>query len=140
MEGANPLAPWSFQQNRKTTGFPVGKVNFLNLYPLSFFEFLEALGEETLLALLREKKDFEPLAALLHEKLSGLLRVFLFTGGMPEAVQCYCRTRDHGAVRAIQKDILNAYHRGAFVENFTATELARRYDAELHYWISEGLK
>lgn len=108
----------------KTTGFPVGKVNFLNLYPLSFFEFLEALGEGSLLAMLRGKKDFEPLAGLLHKKLSGLLRVFLFTGGLPEAVQCYCRTRNYAAVRAIQKDILNAYQRD-FSKYTTPTQAVR---------------
>lgn len=108
----------------KTTGFPVGKVNFLALYPLSFFEFLEALGEAALLALLLGKKDFEPMAGLLHEKLSGLLRVFLFTGGMPEAVQCYCQTRDYAAVRAIQQDILHAYHRD-FSKYTTPTQAVR---------------
>jgi predicted AAA+ superfamily ATPase len=108
----------------KTTGFPVGKVHFLTLYPLSFLEFLEALGEEGLLALLREKKDFEPMAGLLHEKLSGLLRVFLFTGGMPEAVECYRQTQDYVAVRAIQKDILNAHHRD-FSKYTTPTQAVR---------------
>ena len=108
----------------KTTGFPVGKVNFLTLYPLSFLEFLETMGEEILLALLRGKTDFEPLADLLHEKLSGLLRVFLFTGGMPEAVHCYFQTRDYAAVRAIQKDILHAYHRD-FSKYTTPTQAIR---------------
>ena len=108
----------------KTTGFPVGNVHFLTMYPLSFLEFLDALGEDVLLALLRGKHDFEPLAGLLHEKLSGLLRVFLFTGGMPEAVQCYRQTRDYAAVRAIQKDILNAYHRD-FSKYTTPTQAVR---------------
>ncbi|MEI6150071.1 MAG: ATP-binding protein [bacterium] len=108
----------------KTTGFPVGKVNFLTLYPLSFFEFLEALNEGALLELLRGKKDFEPIVELLHEKLADLLRVFLFTGGMPEAVECYRQTRDYAAVRAIQKDILNAYHRD-FSKYTTPTQAVR---------------
>jgi predicted AAA+ superfamily ATPase len=108
----------------KTTGFPVGKVNFLTLFPLSFLEFLEALGEKSLLALLREKKDFAPIAELLHEKLSGLLRTFLFTGGMPEVVQCYRQTRDFTAVRAIQKEILHSYQRD-FSKYTTATQAVR---------------
>ncbi|MEI7437747.1 MAG: ATP-binding protein, partial [bacterium] len=108
----------------KTTGFPVGKVHFLTLHPLSFFEFLEALNEGALLELLQGKTTFEPIAELLHDKLSGLLRIFLFTGGMPEVVQCYRETRDFSAVRAIQKDILHAYQRD-FSKYTTATQAVR---------------
>ena len=108
----------------KTTGFPVGKVNFLTLFPLSFFEFLEALGEASLLDLLKKNITLEPLAELLHDKLSSLLRIFLFTGGMPEVVQNYRQTRDFMTARGIQKEILNAYQRD-FSKYTTATQAVR---------------
>ncbi len=108
----------------KTTGFPVGKVNFLTLFPLSFFEFLAALGEDGLLDMLKGKKSYEPLAELLHAKLSDLLRTFLFTGGMPEVLQSYCQARNFEVVRKIQKEILNAYQRD-FSKYTTATQAVR---------------
>ncbi len=108
----------------KTSSFPVGKVNFLTMYPLSFFEFLKALGEDPLLELLQGKTSFDPLAGLLHEKLNGLLRVFLFVGGMPEVVQNYIQTRDFVSSRGIQKEILKAYERD-FSKHTTATQAVR---------------
>jgi predicted AAA+ superfamily ATPase len=108
----------------KATGFPAGKVNFLTLFPLSFFEFLAALGEDGLLDMLKGKKTYEPLAELLHAKLSDLLRTFLFTGGMPEVLQSYCQARNFEVVRKIQKEILNAYQRD-FSKYTTATQAVR---------------
>jgi hypothetical protein len=108
----------------KTSSFPVGKVNFLSMYPLSFFEFLKAMGEDLLVDLLKGKTALDPITGLLHEKLSGLLKVFLFTGGMPEVVESYLRTRDFAAVRKIQKEILSAYERD-FSKHTTATRAVR---------------
>ena len=108
----------------KTGGFPVGKVNFLTLFPLSFFEFLGALDEDGLLDRLNKNTTLEPLAELLHDKLLSLLRIFLFTGGMPEVVQNYRQTRDFMAARGIQKEILNAYQRD-FSKYTTATQAVR---------------
>lgn len=108
----------------KTTGFPVGKVHFLTLFPLSFFEFLEALGEDGLLDMLKGMQTFEPLAELLHGKLSSLLRTFLFTGGMPEVVQSYLQSRDFAVIRGIQQEILHAYQRD-FSKYTTATQAMR---------------
>jgi predicted AAA+ superfamily ATPase len=95
----------------KSSSFPVGKVSFLTLYPLSFLEFLQASGDESLFSLLREKSDFEPLPELLHEKLSDMLKHYLFTGGMPEVVRGYLQTKDLTAARSVQKEILKAYER-----------------------------
>lgn len=108
----------------KTSNFPVGKVNFLNLYPLSFFEFLKALGEDVALELLMKKTSFDPIAGLLHEKLTGLLRLFLYLGGMPEVVQRYLETKDFTAARAVQKEILKAYQ-SDFSKHTTATQAVR---------------
>lgn len=95
----------------KTTSFPVGKVNFMTLYPMSFFEFMEASGENLLLEQLAQKWDTEAIPQVLHDKLLRMLRYFLFLGGMPEVVGHYLEHQNVEAVRHIQKDILNAYER-----------------------------
>lgn len=87
--------------------FPVGKVNFLDLRPLSFFEFLLANEEGMLLDSL-QKSDWQTIS-LFHEKLVEYLRIYLYVGGMPEAVQTYIQTKDFQAVRTVQLEILNAY-------------------------------
>lgn len=92
-------------------GFPVGKVNFLHMYPLTFFEFLEAIGHEKTRSYLEEYISFEPLPAPLHEKIMELLRYYFFVGGMPEAVAEYAKNEKLGIVREIQEEILNAYEK-----------------------------
>ncbi|MEI6242338.1 MAG: DUF4143 domain-containing protein, partial [Chlamydiota bacterium] len=75
-------------------GFPVGKVNFLHLYPLTFFEFLSALGQEKLRLFLEEYHSYEPIANPLHEKLLQLLKFYFFIGGMPEAIAKWVETKN----------------------------------------------
>jgi predicted AAA+ superfamily ATPase len=89
--------------------FPVGKVNFLDLRPMSFAEFLDAVGESRYRKLIDDASDIEPFPEPFHDDLVDLLKRYLFVGGMPEAVECYARTRDLNEVRMIQKEILNAY-------------------------------
>lgn len=91
------------------SGYPVGKVNTLDLHPLSFREFLDATGNEAL----REAVD-EGDKVLLHgfaSKLISLLRQYYYVGGMPEAVATYLETSDFSAVRQVQHDILQGYER-----------------------------
>lgn len=92
-----------------TKGFPVGKVQFLTLYPLSFLEFLDALQEIRLKNFIEELHDIAPLPPNLHEKLLGHFKEYLFVGGMPEAVAEYIHSQDLSKVREIQEAILNAY-------------------------------
>lgn len=89
------------------TSFPVGKIQFLEMYPMSFFEFLEAMEESELLKLL-EKKDWE-LIETFHERIVGLLRHYYYVGGMPEVVKNYVNNLNYESVRGLQKDILDAY-------------------------------
>jgi len=93
----------------KDTSFPVGKVNFLNVGPLSFTEFLAALEQEPLADALLQQ-DWALLAPF-HERLVDWLRDYLFVGGMPEAVASFAGQRDYLRVRDIQQDILLAYDR-----------------------------
>ena len=92
---------------RKGTSFPVGKVDFCNLYPLSFCEFLEGIGEENLVELLY-KKDWTLISAF-ASKYTDLLRKYYFVGGMPEAVAEYAGSKDYAAVRRIHEQILFTY-------------------------------
>ena len=92
-------------------GFPVGKVNFLNLHPLTFFEFLSALGQEKLRSFLEAYQNYEPFPEPIHEKLLQLLKVYFFVGGMPEAVFEYAQSERLDTVREIQLEILDAYER-----------------------------
>jgi len=87
--------------------FPVGKVEFLMLYPLGFMEFLLAMGEAGLVELM-EKRDFG-LVNSFSSKLINYLRYYFFVGGMPEAVLSFSQNRDWNEVRKIQKNILKAY-------------------------------
>ena len=91
----------------KGTSFPVGKVDFCNLYPLNFCEFLEGIGEEGLVELLR-KKDWKLIAAF-ATKFTDLLRKYYYVGGMPEAVAEYAETKDYAEVRRIHEQILFTY-------------------------------
>ena len=89
------------------TSFPVGKVNFIDLTPLSFFEFLKALGEEELLKLLQQK-DFQ-MINLFNEKYKNYLKLYFYIGGMPEVVKSYVEDKDLNEVRKIQKTLLLDY-------------------------------
>lgn len=90
-------------------GFPVGKVNFLNLAPLNFFEFLNALGENPLRNMLEELSEPTAIPTLFHEKLIDLLKYYFIIGGMPEVVKTYLDTENLENVRKVQKEILDAY-------------------------------
>lgn len=89
------------------TSFPVGKTDFMKLYPLSFKEFLAADGKERFAALL-ETQDFEMIAGFKQMYIDAL-KQYYFVGGMPEAVQSFAENKDFGEVREIQKRILAAY-------------------------------
>jgi predicted AAA+ superfamily ATPase len=90
-------------------GFPVGKVDFLNLYPLSFIEFLQAKNEDKLVQYINEIKTLEPLASILHEKLLKFFKEYLYTGGMPAAVLEYLNSEDYSRIKTVQTNILEAY-------------------------------
>jgi hypothetical protein len=89
------------------TSFPVGKVDFLTLYPMSFNEFLLAMGQEQLFELLKSN-DWQVITKF-KAKLTGHLRHYYFIGGMPEAVSSFINENDFDRVRTIQKSILYAY-------------------------------
>ena len=89
------------------TSFPVGKVDFLKLYPLSFKEFLMATGKEQFAKLL-DKRDFQMITNFKQTYIDAL-KQYYYVGGMPEAVQSFAEDSDFNEVRDIQKRILAAY-------------------------------
>ena len=89
------------------TSFPVGKVDFLKLFPLSFKEFLMAAGKERYAELL-SKQDY-PMITSFKQTYIDALKQYYFVGGMPEAVQSFAENKDFNEVREIQKRILAAY-------------------------------
>ncbi len=89
------------------TSFPVGKVDFLKLYPLSFKEFLMAIGKERFAELL-DKQDFQMITSF-KPTYVDTLKHYYYVGGMPEAVQIFAENKDFNEVRTVQKRILAAY-------------------------------
>ncbi|MBP3200703.1 MAG: ATP-binding protein [Lachnospiraceae bacterium] len=89
------------------TGFPVGKVEFLKMYPLSFREYLLAEKEDLLVEIL-DKRDYELIRAL-KNKLEKYFKIYCFVGGMPEVVENFIINKDFEYVRKIQNSILKSY-------------------------------
>ena len=89
------------------TSFPVGKVDFLKLYPLSFKEFLMAIGLERFAELL-DKKDYDMIKSFKQTYIDAL-KQYYYIGGMPEAVASFAAEKDFSEARKIQKGILTAY-------------------------------
>lgn len=89
--------------------FPVGKVDFVSLYPLSFWEFLEAIGKGQFVDVIKQQRwdVLSPFETQLHD----LLKQYFFVGGMPEVVKAFAETHDINIVRELQYNILDAYDR-----------------------------
>lgn len=93
----------------KPSSFPVGKVDFLTLYPMSFQEYLWASGHELLADHLLTQLPIHPIEAAFHQQLSDLLKRYLYLGGMPAVVKSYLAETDIGRARTLQQQILTAY-------------------------------
>lgn len=106
----------------RNDSFPVGKVDFMHLYPLSFFEFLEAVGEGKMVSLLMGK-DW-PMITMFRSQLEERLRQYCYVGGMPAAVSSFVAENRLDKVRAIQTAILEAYERD-FSKHAPAVEVPR---------------
>lgn len=91
------------------TSFPVGKVEFLNLYPMTFSEFLLADNSENLVEVMRQTKEVKPILKIFATQLTEKLKTFYIIGGMPEAVYSWVTDKDIEKVNKIQKNILDSY-------------------------------
>jgi uncharacterized protein len=106
--------------------FPVGKVDFLDLHPMTFFEFLEAVGAAAYRERLENLECLQPLPAALHDELVALLRDYHLTGGMPEVVARRAQGADGSVCRSIQRDILDAYMLD-FAKHAPATDIPKLF-------------
>lgn len=89
--------------------FPVGKVSFLRVFPMTFDEFLTATGKESLYDVLK-KRDWT-LTNVLAARFEESLRSYYYVGGMPEAVEKFITTRDYSKVRKVQRELIASYKR-----------------------------
>lgn len=106
------------------SSFPVGKVDYLTLHPMTFSEFLVAGGDEELGTYLGGRVDFEPIPEAISQALTEKLARYLVVGGMPEAVHVWVTERDMGAVMEVQQGILNGYQLD-FSKHAPAEDIAR---------------
>jgi len=106
------------------TGFPVGKVDLLTIYPMSFYEFMDAIDNRFLPSL--KNLDFQTIATF-HESIIELQKQYFFTGGMPAAVKRYLETKNFNEVRDVQRMILDSYY-ADFAKHIPSNYIARTRD------------
>ena len=91
------------------TSFPVGKVDFLSLYPMTFSEFLEADGCGNLVEFMKSINNIENIPKLFEDKLIEKLKIYYIVGGMPEVVNSWVNEKDIERINYLQKSILDSY-------------------------------
>ncbi len=91
------------------TSFPVGKVDFLNMYPMTFSEFLIADNCENLVDYLKSLNEVEPIPDIFFNQLEEKLKAYFIIGGMPESVNVWVNEKDIELVNKVQENILKAY-------------------------------
>jgi predicted AAA+ superfamily ATPase len=117
---AGSLLEFTLQESENFS-FPVGRVSFSYLHPMSFREFLLALGHEKLVKSLSSSSVRQPCAKSIHDHLLELVRTYFFTGGMPEVLDAYRQSKSLRDARSIQNRLTQA-----FVADFA--KYGRRYD------------
>ncbi|MBR2289123.1 MAG: ATP-binding protein [Clostridia bacterium] len=118
--------------NRENYSFPVGKVQMLNMYPLSFKEFLIAVGRENLIEEIQKHFDSnERMDKDIHELCLKLYRTYLVVGGMPEVVQTYLAEEKKIAAIDIQAEILESYERDMtkYADNSLSNKIIAAFDS-----------
>lgn len=118
--------------NRENYSFPVGKVQMINMYPISFQEFLTAIGRETLIEEIRKHFDNnERMDKDIHELCLQLYRTYLVVGGMPEVVQTYLTEGKVIATIDVQTMILESYERDMtkYADNNLSNKIISAFDS-----------
>lgn len=95
----------------KPASFPVGKVDFLQVAPMTFTEFLLANGDKNLAAYMSSTDSLEPIPEAFFNPLSEKLKMYFVTGGMPESVRAWTKARDTELMQQVLSNILDAYER-----------------------------
>lgn len=118
--------------NRENYSFPVGKVQMVNMYPLSFKEFLLAIGRENLIEEIQKHFDSdERMDKDIHELCLELYRTYLVVGGMPEVVQTYLIEQKKIAAIDVQAEILSSYERDMtkYADNSLSNRIISAFDS-----------
>lgn len=135
------------------TSFPVGKVDFMNLYPMSFSEFLIADNCKNLVDFMHSLKNISPIPDIFFNMLEEKLKSYFIIGGMPEAVYSWINEKDIERINSIQNNILIAYendfskHTSAseankisLIWNSIPSQLSRENKKFLYQTIKEGAR
>ena len=118
--------------NRENYSFPVGKVQMINMYPMSFKEFLISMGRENLINEIRKHFDNnEKMDRDIHELCLKLYRTYLVVGGMPEVVQTYLEEKKIISTIDIQSEILESYERDMtkYADNSLSNKIISAFDS-----------
>lgn len=118
--------------NRDSYSFPVGKVNMMNMYPLSFKEFLVVIGRENLIIEIQKHfNNNEKMDKTIHELCLKLYRTYLVVGGMPEVVQTYLTEQKVIASIDVQAEILESYERDMtkYADNGLSNRIISAFDS-----------
>lgn len=118
--------------NRENYSFPVGKVQMINMYPMSFKEFLISMGSENLINEIRKHFDNnEKMDRDIHELCLKLYRTYLVVGGMPEVVQTYLEEKKIISTIDIQSEILESYERDMtkYADNSLTNKIISAFDS-----------
>ena len=135
------------------TSFPVGKVEFLNMYPMTFSEFLIADNCENLVEYMKSIKDIQSIPDIFFNQLEEKLKAYFIIGGMPEAVKAWVNEKDIELVNKIQENILKAYesdfskhtqnseaNKISLIWNSIPSQLAKENKKFLYQTVKEGAR
>ena len=135
------------------TSFPVGKVEFLNMYPMTFSEFLIADNCENLVEYMKSIKEVENIPDIFFNQLEEKLKAYFIIGGMPEAVNVWVKEKDMELVNTVQENILKAYesdfskhtqnseaNKISLIWNSIPSQLAKENKKFLYQTIKEGAR
>ena len=135
------------------TSFPVGKVEFLNMYPMTFSEFLIADNCENLVEYMKSIKSIEKIPDIFFNQLEEKLKAYFIIGGMPEAVQVWVNEKNIELVERVQQNILKAYesdfskhtqnneaNKISLIWNSIPSQLAKENKKFLYQTIKEGAR
>lgn len=135
------------------TSFPVGKVDFLNMYPMTFSEFLIADNCENLVDYMKSIKKIQNIPDIFFNQLEEKLKAYFIIGGMPEAVETWVSEKDMELVNKVQENILRAYesdfskhtqnseaNKISLIWNSIPSQLARENKKFLYQTIKEGAR
>ena len=116
----------------KPSSFPVGKVNFMQIDPMTFSEFLLANGDENLFRYIENVNVIESIPDAFFNPLCEKLKMYYVTGGMPESVLMWTEARDISAMEESLSGIISAYERD-FAKHPKITEFPKNfYDLEVN--------